>query len=127
MDKNEKNIQEAELEAKADATANKNDMGDIYKNMSLTVEFKKKYRFDGKEYDRLDLTRLRELTTLDAEYIDEVMEDMKHHPTHKYEDTAYCKHVAMLVTGLPVEFFNMLSWRDMNEIKGRIYIYFLFG
>ena len=123
------NERNAELEAQADKHGEKNKSEDLQnqlKAIGLTAEFRKKYSFDGKEYDKLDLSGLNKLTTLDAQHIDEVMESMGHHPAQKYKDTLFCKHVAMMVTGLPVEFFNQLSWIDMNEIVSRVGLYFLF-
>ena len=52
---------------------------------------------------------------------------MKHSPgANKYTDTMYMKHMAMRVTGKPLEFFNTMSMRNFEEVKGRLLMYFLF-
>lgn len=53
------------------------------------------------------------------------MDKLKHHPQNKFRDIMYTKHIAIKVTGLPVEFFNGLSWKDMEAVTSRIAIYFL--
>lgn len=89
------------------------------------IPLTKTYDLDGKKVSELDLSGLEDLTTTDAEYIERVMAKMNHHPINKFADTTYAKHIAMRVTGLPVEFFNALKWRDMRHIIARITVYFL--
>ena len=117
----------AELEAAAD-NAVKNEKGSIEKinrELSYEVELTREYDFDGERIRKVDLSGLKELTTVDGTEIDQVMERMNHEPRNKFRDLTYTKHIAMRVTGLPVEFFNNLIWKDMERIK-RITLYFLF-
>ena len=118
----------AELEAAAD-NAVKNEKGSIEKinrELSYEVELTREYDFDGERVRKVDLYVLKELTTVDGTEIDQVMERMNHEPRNKFRDLTYTKHIAMRVTGLPVEFFNNLIWKDMERIKNRITLYFLF-
>ena len=118
----------AELEAAAD-NAVKNEKGSIEKinrELSYEVELTREYDFDGERIRKVDLSGLKELTTVDGTEIDQVMERMNHEPRNKLRDLTYTKHIAMRVTGLPVEFFNNLIWKDMERIKNRITLYFLF-
>ena len=118
----------AELEAAAD-NAVKNEKGSIEKinrELSYEVELTREYDFDGERIRKVDLSGLKELTTVDGTEIDQVMERMNHEPRNKFIDLTYTKHIAMRVTGLPVEFFNNLIWKDMERIKNRITLYFLF-
>ena len=118
----------AELEAAAD-NAVKNEKGSIEKinrELSYEVELTREYDFDGERIRKVDLSGLKELTTVDGTEIDQVMERMNHEPRNKFRDLTYTKHIAMRVTGLPVEFFNNLIWKDMERIKNRITLYFLF-
>ena len=118
----------AELEAAAD-NAVKNEKGSIEKinrELSYEVELTREYDFDGDRIRKVDLSGLKELTTVDGTEIDQVMERMNHEPRNKFRDLTYTKHIAMRVTGLPVEFFNNLIWKDMERIKNRITLYFLF-
>ncbi|MFQ9567917.1 MAG: hypothetical protein ACLR03_04555 [Roseburia inulinivorans] len=118
----------AELEAAADnAVKNEEDsIEKINRELSYEVELTREYDFDGERIRKVDLSGLKELTTVDGTEIDQVMERMNHEPRNKFRDLTYTKHIAMRVTGLPVEFFNNLIWKDMERIKNRITLYFLF-
>jgi hypothetical protein len=123
--------QEAELEAAADASAQQADeetkgKKNINEILPYVINLSKEYDFDGKKIQQVDLSGLEDLTTRDAEYIDHVMSKLQYHPTDKFRDTTYTKHIAMRVTGLPVEFFNSLRWKDQQAITARITLYFLF-
>jgi len=93
------------------------------------VIFDKEYEFDNgdgrKKYKSIDLSGLVDLTTVDGEVFDRILLKLRHAPANKFTDTTYTKHVAMRVTGLPAEFFNMLSIRDMQKVTATVYIYFL--
>ncbi len=95
------------------------------------VHFDKEYEFDNgngnKKYKSLDLSGLLDLTTVDGEIFDRMLEKVGHMPKNKFKDTTYTKYVAMKVTGLPVEFFNMLSIRDMWKVTAVVYMFFLLG
>ena len=128
MEDLKKTNENAELEAAAD-NAVKNEKGSIEKinrELSYEVELTREYDFDGERIRKVDLSGLKELTTVDGTEIDQVMERMNHEPRNKFRDLTYTKHIAMRVTGLPVEFFNNLIWKDMERIKNRITLYFLF-
>lgn len=118
----------AELEAASDnAVKNEEDsIEKINRELSYEVELTREYDFDGERIRKVDLSGLKELTTVDGTEIDQVMERMNHEPRNKFRDLTYTKHIAMRVTGLPVEFFNNLIWKDMERIKNRITLYFLF-
>lgn len=122
---NEKDAQ-AEMEAAADYTAEAGRTAEeVNEQMPYVVPLSKEYDLDGKKIKEVDLSRLEEMTTADAQDIDRVMERMRHNPQNKFRDIMYTKHIAMRVTGLPVEFFNGLLWKDMELISSRITIYFL--
>lgn len=117
--------QDAELSAQSDAVS-RNEEAEI-REIDYVVRFKKPYLFNGKEIDQVDMSGLEELTTMDAQLIDREMAKLNHYPKAKFRDTLYCKHIAMRVTGLPADFFNMLRWKDINEIISTVTWYFLFG
>lgn len=118
----------AELEAMADQAAGavqeeeQKEDAEFYR-----VDFDKEYDFDGKKYSSVDMSGLVNLTTLDGEFFDRVLTALHHVPANKFTDTVYTKHVAMRVTKLPVEFFNMLNIRDMQKVTATVYYYFLKG
>lgn len=91
------------------------------------VDFFKEYEFSGKKIQSVDLSGMNDLTTEDAEKFDRIMARLGLNTPSKLEDTTYTKLVAMKVTGLPVEFFNKLSIRDMRLVTVKVYNFFLFG
>lgn len=97
---------------------------DLYK-----VKMRKAVDFDDgsgmKNYSSIDMSGLHDLTTVDGEYFDRVLTKMDYAPKNKFRDTTYAKIVAMKVTGLPVEFFNMLDMRDMVYISVLVNYHFL--
>lgn len=87
----------------------------------------KEYEFDNKKIDRLDFSKLPDLTTRDLEYADRILARMQHDPADKYRDTMWAKYIAVRATGLVPDFFNGLSMRDMLGIVGIVRTYFLLG
>ncbi len=85
----------------------------------------KEYEFDGKKIDRLDFSKLPDLTTRDLEYADRIIARLQHDPGDKYRDTMWAKYIAVRATGYDPDFFNELSMRDMLGIVGTIRSYFL--
>lgn len=120
-------MDEAELEAAADYTAETGQTAEkLNEQLPYVVSLSRVYDLDGAAIREVDLSGLVDLTTADAQAIDRVMDKMKHHPSNKFRDIMYTKHIAMRVTGLPVEFFNGLRWKDMEAIASRITLHFLF-
>lgn len=128
MEKNDILKTDAEIEAAADSISAKKeeDPREEEKNTTFVIPLRKTYSFGGEKIDSVDLSGLEKLTTIDAQEIDKVVDAMNWHPRNKFRDTVYLKHIAMRVTGLSVDFFNMLSWKDMNNICARETLYFLF-
>ena len=117
----------ASVEAAADSSAQAADAElDFNKSVPYVIPLSKTYRFEGEEIKQIDLSGLEDLTTADGEYVDRVMVKLNHHPRDKFRDITYTKHIAMRVTNLPIEFFNMLKWKDQQTITSRIALYFLF-
>ena len=118
----------AQLEAEADSISatKEEDPREEETNTTFIIPLRETYNNREKSIDSVDLSRLEKLTTIDAQEVDKVVDAMNWHPRNKFRDTIYLKHVAMRATELPVEFFNMLNWKDMNNICARETLYFLF-
>lgn len=120
---------DADMEAAADAKAVK-EQGEPSKELeepSYIVNFSKEYDYNHQKYSSVDLSGLEDLTTQDSQHIDRVMAKLGHYPRDKWRDTLYTKHVAMRATGLPLEFFDQLSMKDMVGVTARVSYYFLFA
>jgi hypothetical protein len=126
LESNDEEEARAELEASADVTGRDSDDGNINDKIPYVVKLTQTYDFEGEKISEVDLSGLEDLTTADAEYIERVMDKLRHHPTDKFRDYTYTKHIAMKVTNLPIEFFNSLKWKDMDSVKSRVAVYFLY-
>lgn len=96
-------------------------------NNDHVLVLSREYEFDGKKIDRLDFSKLPDLTTRDLEYADRILARLQHDPGDKYRDTLWAKYIAVRATGLVPDFFNGLSMRDMLGIVGVVRTYFLLG
>ena len=114
---------EAELTAASDSISKEEK---TLPKMNYIVLLKNKYTFNEKEIEQIDLSGLKDLTTIDAQELDKTMVRLNHQIVgYKFQDTVYCKHIAMRATGLSADFFNTLKWGDMEEIKSRIMLFFM--
>lgn len=96
-------------------------------NIPYVVKLSKLYDLDGRKVDSIDLSGLENLTTMDAQEVDRIVNKLGHTPKSKWKDTLYTKHVAVKASGLPVEFFNSLRWKDMDNVTSVVALHFLFG
>lgn len=80
---------------------------------------------NGEKIDTIDLSGMENLTTMDAQEVDQIVSKLGYVPRNKWRDTLYTKHVAVKATGLTVEFFNALAWKDMEDITSMVAVYFL--
>lgn len=117
-------MENAELMAAADSVSGGNDAPSDTR-IPYVVKLSRGYDLDGKIIDTVDLTGLEELTTMDAQEVDQIVSRIGHMPGNKWRDTLYTKHVAVKASGLPVEFFNRLRWNDMNNITSVVALHFL--
>lgn len=126
IDANEEEVN-AELEAASDSvSAGNGGEENVNEKIPYVVPLTKGYEFDGEIIKEVDLSGLEDLTTLDGQEIDRAMAKLNHYPKDKFRDTLYTKHIAMRASGLPVEFFNSLSLKNMQAITSRVAIYFLY-
>lgn len=108
-------IEKQEAEAAADA------------EIDHVLILSREYEFDGKKIDRLDFSKLPDMTTRDMEYADRVLARLNHDPADKFRDTMWAKYIAVRATGYVPDFFDKLCMRDMLGIVGMIRTYFLLG
>lgn len=120
-------ILEREEQEKEEAPMDEKEAEEEAEKDGYQIALRKEYDWNGGKVKSLDLSGLEDLTAIDLEYVDRVLAKMRHFPGNKYQDTTYQKHIAMRATGMPVEFFNMLSLKDMLAIGGVVYTYFLLG
>lgn len=92
----------------------------------LIFVFRRPYRFDGKEYDRIDLSGMERLKTRDLIAIQKSMEKSGSVSTTPEFTLEHACIVATRATKLPIEFFQFLPPNEGLRLKNRI-VNFLYG
>lgn len=94
------------------------------KKGKFIVDFKKEYEFEGRKIKAIDLSKLEEMTCTD------LTEMEKNHrlrcpeeanmPIKDDMSTGFAICAAQLVSGLPFEFFDILTIADVLNLKTEI-------
>ena len=92
------------------------------------IELSKKYKFDSKIIDKIDLTGIEMISGEYAADIEKLYRKISKSPTQGSPEITldYAIATASMLTGLPVEFFRQISFKDIIKMKNRI-INFLYG
>lgn len=94
---------------------------------SLIIKLKNPYKFEGKEYNEIDLSGLENISAKDMiavnKYMDRTATGIQVLPEVSLE---YACVIASKVTSLPVEFFLGLPGKTSMKLKNRV-MGFLFG
>lgn len=100
--------------------------GNDEEESTLVIQFKKPYRFEGKEYTEVDLSELETMTAADLTAVE--TQYGKRHPGSTMPElkTEYAIMMAARAAKQPVEFFYGLPMREALKVKNRITV-FLFG
>ena len=92
----------------------------------FTFVFRRPYKFEGKEYDEIDLSGLERLKTRDLIKIHKGMERSGSMSTTPEFTLEHACLVAARATKLPIEFFQSLPPNEGLTLKNRI-VNFLYG
>ena len=92
------------------------------------VKFSKPYKFEGKEYTELDLSKLDDLTAEDMIATNKYMQRSSGGGIDVMPEVTleYALVLASKAVKLPIEFFTALPPREAMKIKNRV-MGFLFG
>lgn len=96
-------------------------------DVSMVIEFKKPFVFEGKTYTKIDLSPLEDITTSDmvavSKYVGgNVFGRTEMNPEFSLE---YALHIAARATKMPIEFFMALRPNDGLKVKNRVLNFFL--
>lgn len=96
--------------------------------VDLQVKFKKPYRFEGKDYDGVDLSDLENTTAAALENVGRILLKKRPglNPSTIEMTMEYANLLASRVTKLPVEFFERLPAKEAMKIKTAV-VGFLYG
>lgn len=89
--------------------------------VDTVVLFSKKYKFEGKTIESVDLSGLADLSAEDGQDIERLYKKItKTYSTSPETTVDYAMAAASKITGLPVEFFKQVSLKDAVKIKNRV-------
>ncbi len=91
----------------------------------LLVTFQKAYRFEGKDYENVDLTGLYDLKIEDAIDVQRQLLNRQEIAGIMLSETtiAFARELAAKATKKPVEFFQLMPRREGNQIRKMVYTF----
>ena len=96
--------------------------------VDLQIKFRKPYRFEGQDYDGVDLTGLEDLTAGALENVGRALLKKRPglNPSTIEMTMEYANLLASRVAGKPLEFFERLPAKEAMKIKTTV-VGFLYG
>lgn len=96
--------------------------------LNLHIKFRKPYRFEGQDYDGVDLTGLEDLTAGVLENVGRTLLKKRPglNPSTIEMTMEYANLLAARVAGKPLEFFERLPAKEAMKIKTAV-VGFLYG
>ena len=96
--------------------------------VDLQIKFRKPYRFEGQDYDGVDLTGLEDLTAGVLENVGRTLLKKRPglNPSTIEMTMEYANLLAARVAGKPLEFFERLPAKEAMKIKTAV-VGFLYG
>ncbi|RDY28657.1 phage tail assembly protein [Lachnotalea glycerini] len=86
----------------------------------LVVSLSKSYQFEGKTYDKIDLSNLEDLTAADMIAAQKVLDRSGSFSFNPELSLEYSCIMASKATGQPLEFFHGLRPKDALKVKNRV-------
>ena len=91
------------------------------------VEFTKRYDFEGKTIDKIDLSGIEDMSGATAQKVEQLYRKITKNISASPETTLdYAMAIASILTDLPVEFFKQINAKDLMKIKIRV-VNFYYG
>lgn len=84
------------------------------------IKFNKPFKFEGKEYTEVDLTKIDDLCAEDIKYIDRQFQRTGLVSSLKELTVTYAVIVATKASNMPIEFFNKLPLCEAMKIKNLV-------
>ena len=85
-----------------------------------TIQLKKPIKFEGKNYDKIDLAGMQDITAGDMIEINRRMTRSGCIDINPELTLEYAVNMANIVTGRPLEFFDKLPGPEAIKLKGRV-------
>lgn len=93
--------------------------GEVVEN-ELVLVFSKPYKFEGKEYNKIDLRALEDMTTTDLIAANNLMMKRGGYSPTPEMTLEFCCILANRATKMPLEFFYHLSIADAMSLKNKV-------
>lgn len=100
-----------------------NEAGEVIENEYVIV-FNKPYTFEGKVYEKIDLSGLDNLTAADMMAANKVLDRSGSISFLPEMSLQYAVIIASKATKLPVEFFNGMHPKEAVKVKNRVVSFF---
>ena len=97
--------------------------GEVLENVNIVI-FSKPYKFEGKIYEKVDLSGLDDLTAADMIAANKVLDRTGSFTFLPEMSLEYACIIAARATKLPVEFFKGLHPKEAIKIKNRVTSFF---
>ncbi len=97
----------------------------VEKKDDLVIELKTPVQFEGKSYEKIDLTGLHNIKAADMIAVNRRLTRSGNVETNQEFTLEYAVNIANMATGLPLEFFDQIPPYAALAIKNRV-ISFLF-
>lgn len=91
---------------------------------TTVLAFAKPYEFEGKTYEKIDLSGLENLTAEDMIESEKFLSKMGIYSPIPEMSTQYVCKIASRVTGKPIEFFKGLPPKEVIKLKNRVTNFF---
>ena len=88
--------------------------------MENIVKFDKPYKFEGKEYDSLDLSSMAKMTVQDLIDVQKSIGNEMVAMSVMEMSTAFAQEMAVKATGKPVEFFKLMPRGKIKKVQAAI-------
>ena len=88
--------------------------------MENIVKFDKPYKFEGKEYDSLDLSGMEKMTVQDLIDVQKSIGNEMVAMSVMEMSTAFTQEMAVKATGKPVEFFKLMPRGKIKKVQAAI-------
>lgn len=92
---------------------------------NLVMKLKKPYKFEGKEYTEIDLSKMEDMNTADLIGIGGEVGRTSSNSLLPEITLEYAIHIAARATGLPIEFFELLPMKEGVNLRAAVTHFFI--
>lgn len=99
----------------------------VVEDNKFYIRFDKKFNFEGKEYDGIDISKVEDINGKQLLNIEKKYKKLGGEALVQEMDTKYAILVAAEVCGLPMEFFYSLPSRELVKVRMKVMGFYFQG